>query len=238
VRGRRVESLARRGKFIVIGLSGGLTLLIHLRMTGRLSLAAARRRHDSHDRVDLALDDGRVLVYHDTRKFGRWFLLGDAAARLGALGPEPLTGGLSARKFSGMLAAHGRMLKPLLLDQSFLAGLGNIYVDEALWEARLHPRQRGRELTETDGARLLRCIRAVLKRGIRKRGTSLGSGEANFAGPAGRRGRNQDGLRVFRRTGAPCPRCGAAITRIVVGQRSTHFCPRCQREKSRPGRAG
>lgn len=232
IRGRRIEGLARRGKFIVMQLSDGLTLLIHLRMTGRLEWSGGKQKADPHEHVVLTLDDGRVLGYHDTRKFGRWFLLRDASMRLGCLGPEPLGREFTLGRLSRLLSARARMLKPLLLDQRCVAGLGNIYVDEALWEAGLHPRQSSNSLTLADRKRLHRSIRQVLSRGISRKGTSLGKGEANFHGTAGRRGRNQDGLRVFHRTGRPCPRCGRPIVRLVVAQRSTHVCPECQKERS------
>jgi formamidopyrimidine-DNA glycosylase len=127
-----------------------------------------------------------------------------------------------------MLQKRTRMLKPLLLDQHFIAGLGNIYVDEALWEAGLHPCRRASSLSPAECKKLFLAIPRVLKRGLRNLGTTLGTGKANFFSVAGRRGGNIEQLRVFRRTGLPCPRCTAPIQRIIVGQRSTHICPGCQ----------
>jgi len=234
IAGRRIERISRRGKYVVMGLSGGLTLLVHLRMTGRLALTRGRHAADAHERLALNLDDGRALRYHDTRKFGRWSLLRDPAGRLDRLGPEPLAAGFTAAVFAARLGAHDRALKPLLLDQSFLAGLGNIYVDEALWAAQLHPARRSGSLTERERRRLHRAIRQVLAGGIRRGGTTLGKGDANFYSVAGRAGRNQEGLLVFRRTGRPCPRCGARIERLVIAQRSSHICPRCQKPHNDP----
>ena len=233
--GQRIAAIGRYGKYIVLTLSRD-TLLIHLRMSGRLVLGPAAAAGDPHERVVLRLDDGRALRYHDTRKFGRCTLHRDPARKLGLLGPDALDPRLTAAVFERLLAARRGMLKPLLLNQRFLAGLGNIYVDEALFEAGLHPQRQCATLTAAERKRLYRAVRRVLRRGIRRGGTSLGGGEANFYSVAGRRGRNQDRLNVFRRQGEPCPRCGTAIERIMVGQRGTHLCPRCQ--PARPSAPG
>lgn len=225
--GRRIETLSRRAKWIVWKMDGGLTMLTHLRMTGRFHLAAQGTAYDKHDHVAFTIDGKRQVRYHDTRKFGR-FYLPDSTAMLDRLGPEPLSRQFTARKFAKRLAAHRRQLKPLLLDQHFLAGLGNIYVDEALWDAGLHPTRTSDGLTDAEARRLHRAIRKVLRRGLRNLGTTLGTGETTFYSVAGHRGRNRDELKVFRRTGEPCPRCRRIITRLVVGQRSTHICEICQ----------
>ncbi len=227
--GRRIEDVTRRGKFVVLRLDGGWWLIVHLRMTGRFSLCVPDVSRDRHEHVVLTLDDGREMRFHDTRKFGRWSLVTDPAAVLGRLGPEPLARSFTRRAFAQSLAARARMLKPLLLDQTVVAGLGNIYVDEALWEARLHPCRGSRTLTPAEAAALHDAIRVVLRRGLTNMGTTLGSGETNFYSVGRRAGRNADGLRVFRRTGMPCPRCATPVERLVVGQRSTHVCPSCQK---------
>ena len=226
--GLRILDVQRRAKYIVIPLSSRQWIIGHLRMTGRLEVATASEPRAVHERMALVLDDGTEIRFIDTRKFGRWSLTDDAASKLGNLGPEPLSSAFRARHLQGILQAHHRMLKPLLLDQHVLAGLGNIYVDEALWGACLHPCMQSNAVSAEQARLLYRTIRQVLRRGIRSMGTSLGAGAGNFYSVAGRRGRNQDGLRVFRRHGKPCPRCDAAIERIVVGQRSTHLCPACQ----------
>ncbi|MFA5043499.1 MAG: bifunctional DNA-formamidopyrimidine glycosylase/DNA-(apurinic or apyrimidinic site) lyase [Kiritimatiellia bacterium] len=228
LKGRRVQSIRRRAKYIVLALSDGDTLLIHLRMTGQLSLAHARAPRDRHQHIVLRLDDGRELRYRDTRKFGRWRLTRAPEAILGRLGPEPLSEHFDLKEFVGRLCARRRQLKPLLLDQTFIAGIGNIYADEALWTARLHPGRVAATLSAAEARRLHGAIRHVLRRGIRNRGTTLGDGQSNFKRPGGKRGRNQEGLNVFRRTGRPCLRCGQPIRRIVIGQRATHLCSHCQ----------
>lgn len=229
IRNQRIEAISRRAKFIVIQLSGGDTILVHLRMTGRLTLTPAQAPRDPHEHLILRLDNGSVLRFHDTRKFGRWYLLSDTSQKLGALGPEPFDPSFTGRRFAQRLAGRTGALKPLLLNQAFIAGLGNIYVDEALWDAKLHPLQSADRLKPTQVQALYRGIRKVLRRGIRNLGTSLGDGDSNFYSVGGRRGRAQDELRVFRKTGEPCPRCRTPIERIIVGQRSTHLCPKCQR---------
>jgi len=233
LKGRRVQAIRRRAKYIVLTLAGGDTLLIHLRMTGQLTLERPRRARDLHQHIVLRLDDGRELRYRDTRKFGRWRLTPTPEVILGRLGPEPLSKHFDQKIFSGQLRARRRQLKPLLLDQTFLAGLGNIYADEALWTARLHPGRIAATLSPTEARRLHVAIRQVLRHGIRNRGTSLGSGQSNFQRPGGTRGRNQAGLNVFRRTGLPCLRCGQPIRRMIISQRSTHICPACQPDRPR-----
>jgi formamidopyrimidine-DNA glycosylase len=229
LKGHAVAAVSRRAKYIVLVLDSGDRLLVHLRMTGKLRFAAADEAPGKHDHLVITFADGRRLVFNDTRKFGRFRLAtAGAADPLAGLGPEPLEDAFTPDALRQRLEGKTRQLKPLLLDQTAVAGLGNIYVDEALWQARLHPERRADTLTRAETRRLHAAIRAVLRRAIANNGTTLGDGEANFYSVAGRRGRNADALRVFRRDGLPCPRCGTAITRSVVGQRGTHFCPRCQ----------
>ena len=231
IRGLTIQKLSRRGKFVVLELSRGFTLLIHLRMSGHLEVRRGGKPPLRHDRAVFTLDNGREVRFEDTRKFGRIWLVRDPDNVLGILGPEPLA--ISTADFTAGLAARSRRLKPLLLDQAFLAGVGNIYADEALWAAQLHPRKRSDSLTSAQAAELLQAVRAVLRRGIRNLGTTLGAGGTHFVLPRGERGRNQEQLNAYGQTGAPCPRCGTPIRRILVGQRSTHFCPRCQRAPRR-----
>ncbi|MCG2658798.1 MAG: bifunctional DNA-formamidopyrimidine glycosylase/DNA-(apurinic or apyrimidinic site) lyase [Kiritimatiellae bacterium] len=233
LKGQRVQSIRRRAKYIVLTLSDGDTLLIHLRMTGQLNLARARVAREPHQHIILRLDDGRDLRYRDTRKFGRWLLTRAPEGILGRLGPEPLSEHFDQKVFIGQLRARRRQLKPLLLDQTFLAGIGNIYADEALWTARLHPGRIAATLSATEARRLHVAIASVLHRGIRNQGTTLGQGKSNFQRPGGKRGRNQAGLNVFRRTRLPCLRCGKPIRRMIISQRSTHFCPNCQPARPR-----
>ena len=229
IKGQRFTAVRRRGKYLVFELNAGYTLLLHLRMSGRLHLVAAASPRIKHEHVILSFDDGRQLRFHDPRKFGRLNLVKDPAKILDRLGPEPLTPGFTAQTLGRLLKNRKRILKPLLLDQTFIAGLGNIYVDEALWEARLHPCRLASTLSNPEIKALRLAIPRVLKRGLKNLGTSLGTGKANFYSVANRRGRNKDQLKVFRRTDLPCPRCKATIERLMVGQRSTHICPICQK---------
>jgi formamidopyrimidine-DNA glycosylase len=228
VTGRKIAGVTRRAKFIVFQLDDGGLLTLHLRMTGQLHLTRGGRG-DKHDHLHLELDDGRTLTYHDPRRFGRWKLARNAAEIFRALGPEPLDGQLTPAAFAQRLHQHHRQLKPLLLDQGFLAGLGNIYVDESLFAARLHPRRRAQTVKPVQARALLAAIRKILSAAIRARGTTLGLGEGNFASPYHMHGTFKLKLKAYGRTGKPCVRCGTAIKRIVVGQRSTHFCPQCQK---------
>ena len=227
---RRVAAVGRRGKFLVIDFAGGGHLLMHLRMSGRLHLVPSGTELLPHEHVVLAFADGCELRFHDTRKFGRVYLMADAERILGRLGPEPLDPGFTTGILFEGLRRRSRRVKPLLLDQGFVAGLGNIYADEALWEAKIHPRRLSDSLSQREAEALHGAIRRVLRRGLKNLGTSLGTGKANFYSVGRRRGRNRDALKVFRRTGEPCPRCAAPVQRIIVGQRSTHLCPRCQKE--------
>jgi formamidopyrimidine-DNA glycosylase len=228
IKNRRINAIRRRGKYIVIHLENDTSLLIHLRMSGRLILTRTDNCRDKHEHVWLTFTDGRRLRFHDTRKFGRMYLVDDSETILKKLGPEPLDPGFTAKKLAARLQKHRRLLKPLLLDQAFVAGLGNIYVDEALWAARLHPCRISNALDAGEMKQLHRTIRLALRRGLKNLGTSLGTGEANFYSVARRPGRNKDELKVFRRNGRPCARCRTTIERIIVGQRSTHICPECQ----------
>ena len=227
IRGLSIRGLRRRGKYAVVELSGGFFLLVHLRMTGRLRVESGPVS-DPHARAILCLDDGRSIVFSDPRKFGRIRLTRNPAQTLDRLGPEPLE--IPPADFARRLVARSRSLKPLLLDQSFLAGVGNIYADEALWTARLHPLRKSNSLSPSESSALLQALRAVLRRGIRNLGTSLGTGKTNFRLPRGETGRNREHLRAYGRTNLPCPRCGNPIRRVLVAQRSTHLCGSCQNE--------
>lgn len=231
IRDKKISNIRRRGKFIVFDFKNEDHLLMHLRMSGRLHLVSADSPRKEHEHVILSFRGGTQLRFHDTRKFGRIYLTPDADKILGRLGPEPLADGFTCKILAKRLRQRQRQLKPLLLDQTFIAGLGNIYVDEALWEAQIHPCRIAASLTETEIRALHRAIPLVLKRGLKNLGTSLGTGKANFYSIARHQGRNRDELKVFRRTGRPCPRCRANIERIIVGQRGTHICPNCQGSK-------
>ena len=229
IQAKTIRDIWRRGKYIVFDLSADYHLLIHLRMTGRLHLVAPDIRRSKHEHVILSLGKRLHLRFHDTRKFGRMFLVNDLEPILNPLGPEPLAPSFTTKLLTERLRSRKRLIKPLLLDQTFIAGLGNIYVDEALWEARIYPCRIAAGLSKTEMKALHRSIPKVLKRGLKNLGTTLGTGKSNFYSVARHRGRNQDQLKVFRRVGLPCPRCKTSIERIIVGQRSTHICPNCQK---------
>jgi formamidopyrimidine-DNA glycosylase len=226
--GQRLTGIRRRAKYIVFDFAGGGNLFIHLRMTGRLHLSAPEAQRSKHEHVILSFNAQRQLRLHDTRKFGRFYFVPEAARLTGKLGPEPLEPDFTADVFTGLVRSRRRQLKPLLLDQTFIAGLGNIYADEALWQARLHPCRQACSLSRSEARALHRGIVSVLQRGIINLGTTLGEGRTNFYSVGRRKGGNSRYLKVFRRTGLPCPRCRTPVQRILVGQRSTHICPRCQ----------
>jgi formamidopyrimidine-DNA glycosylase len=228
ISGQTINTLWRRAKFIAVDFIEPLHLFIHLRMSGRLHLTSPDEPRQKHEHLVLDFDDGRQLRFHDTRKFGRMYLVNDPDDVIGGLGPEPLDPAFTPKVFAARLHARQRRVKPLLLDQTFLAGLGNIYVDEALWEARIHPQRLASSLSAAEVRALHQAIRNVLQRGLNNLGTTLGTGKANFYSVARREGRNKEELQVFRRTHQPCPRCQTMIERILVGQRSTHICPNCQ----------
>ena len=231
VRGQRVRAIGRRGKFLVLDLDRH-TLLIHLRMSGDLRMAASAAPLEKHDLTLLHTAAGHDLRFNDPRRFGRVWLVEDAHTVLADLGPEPLDPAFDAAALGARLARHRRRLKPLLLDQTFLAGIGNIYADEALHRAGLHPLRASHRLSPDETRRLWRAVRAALRSGLRHHGASI---DWVYRG-----GGFQNHFRVYARTGEPCPVCGTPIRRILVGQRSTHFCPVCQplrppRRKAAPG---
>jgi formamidopyrimidine-DNA glycosylase len=228
IKGHRIRRITRRGKYIVMGLSQGLTLLIHLRMTGRLTWMLKGKARNKHEHVILDLGERGELRFQDTRKFGRFLLTRAPRAVLRKLGPEPLSDDFSLERFHKMLHTRRRQIKPLLLNQEFIAGMGNIYVDEALWKAGIHPLRISCSLSKKEITALHRAIPHVLRTGLKNMGTSLGAGAGNFTSVAGRKGHNADQLKVFRRGGQGCPRCGSVIQRILVGQRGSHICPTCQ----------
>jgi formamidopyrimidine-DNA glycosylase len=251
ISGATIRRVSRRAKTVLLHLEDGRVMTVALRMTGALIVTPPGTPPDPYARVTFALEDGRELRYRDVRKFGRVGLWpggglrsigagrgdrsrkvaeGGRRYRIGEVfsghGPEPLSRGFTAERFAERLSRRSARLKTLLLDQAFIAGVGNIYADEALWRARLHPLRGADSLDEREIRRLHRAIRRVLREGIANRGSSF----SDYVGADGEPGQNAERLAVYRRTEQPCYRCGRPIRRIVVGQRSTHFCPRCQPE--------
>jgi formamidopyrimidine-DNA glycosylase len=229
VRGASVVALSRRAKYLRLDLSrrgaDAGAVIGHLRMSGRLHVLPGDAPAGPHLRVKLELDDGRALHFDDVRKFGRLEHVARAEERLGELGPEPLEPAFTAAWLHGALRARRRRLKPLLLDQSFLAGLGNIYVDEALFAAGLNPLLPSDRVRLEQSERLVAAIRSILARAIAREGSSF---DGFYRTPEGKAGGYQEEFRVYGREGEPCRTCGEAIVRIVVGQRGTHLCPACQ----------
>jgi len=251
VRDATIKKVTRRAKTVLMHLEDGRVLTVALRMTGALLVVPDTTPEDRYARVVFDLADGRQLRYRDVRKFGRIGLWpggglrsvgagrgsrskrtaeGRGRYRIGEVfsghGPEPLTRSFSAERFAERLKGRSARLKALLLDQSFIAGVGNIYADEALWRARVHPLRAADTLDAADVRRLHRSVRQVLRQAVANRGSSV----SDYVDAKGERGSNADRLAVYRRTEQPCFRCGTRIKRIVVTQRSTHFCPRCQVE--------
>jgi len=217
--GQKIKDVSRRAKYLVFQLSS-FQLLIHLRMSGDLLIKNSTIGPEKHDRLVLKLSGNKSLIFNDTRKFGRVWLTANQEDVLGKLGPEPFSKEFTPQWLHTALHTRKRQLKPLLLDQTFLAGLGNIYTDEALHMAKLHPVAASDSVTAQQAEALHEAIRKVLKAGIRRNGASIDW--------AYRGGQFQNYFRVYDREGTACPVCGTEIQKIIVGQRGTHFCPQCQ----------
>jgi len=232
--GRRVRTITRRAKRLILTTEGDLALVFQLGMTGTFLLPDvedSRAARPPHTHLILSFREGRELLFVDPRRFGRVWCLRDLdpeapdptmeAAGLTPVGPEALH--IDRRTFTALLRTN-RPIKALLLDQGRIAGLGNIYVDESLWAARIHPARSGSSLTPGEAGTLLRQIKAVLRRAIRAGGTTF----SDFCTAHGDMGRFRNRLKVYDRRGEPCPRCGTEIERIVIAGRGTHICPHCQ----------
>ena len=226
--GECVTTVERRGKYLVVRFESGRVLLIHLRMTGSLRSAPSESLpDDNHRRAVVTLDDGTDVAYRDVRRFGTWLLLepGEAEPYLAArVGDEPLDTLFTAARLGERLAGRRTSLKAALLDQRTVAGLGNIYVDEALWRARLDPQRPAADLDRNELRRLHRAIRAALEHGLARQGSTL----RDYRLPDGSRGSMQNEFRVYGRRDEPCDRCGTLISRTQVAGRTTWFCPTCQ----------
>jgi formamidopyrimidine-DNA glycosylase len=217
--GQKIHHIRRRGKFILFDLDR-YVLLFHLRMSGDLQVRNYSEPSLPHDRLDFVFQERDRLVFNDTRKFGRVWLVDHEEKVTGNLGPEPFDEKLTPEIFYEMLQSTSRQIKPLLLDQEFIAGLGNIYTDEALFLAKIHPLRRSDLIELVRADLLLTSIREVLWRGIHHHGASI---DWVYRG-----GDFQNYFNVYRRTNLPCPVCQVPIQRLVIGQRSSHFCPKCQ----------
>jgi formamidopyrimidine-DNA glycosylase len=231
LQGERVAEVGRRGKYLVVWFESGRVLLIHLRMTGSLLHGpGGSLEEDPHRRAVVRLDDGSDVAYRDVRRFGTWLLLepGEAEPYLQArVGDEPLDALFTAARLGERLAGRRTSLKAALLDQRTLAGMGNIYVDEALWRARLNPLRPADGLDRNELRCLHRGIRAALEHGLARQGSTL----RDYRLPDGSGGSMQDEFRVYGRRDEPCDRCGTPIARTQVAGRTTWFCPKCQPEE-------
>lgn len=219
IKGQKITDVTRRAKYIDIHLDD-YHLYIHLRMSGDMRIKEANAKPEKHDRLILTLSKNTSLIFNDTRKFGRVWLTNQPENVLGKLGPEPLEKGFTPQWLYEALHKKKRQLKPLLLDQTFLAGLGNIYTDESLHMAKLHPGAASDSVSAQQAKRLHEAIVKILKEGIKRNGASI---DWVYRG-----GEYQHHFRVYGREGEPCPVCGTIIQKFYVGQRGTHICPKCQ----------
>ena len=226
--GRTIEKVDRRGKYLLFRFSGGLTMVSHLRMEGAYYTVPAGTEPGKHDLVTFHLDEGIDLFYRDTRKFGRMNLVPDSdalqVAGLAKIGPEPTEKDLSLAYMVSEFAKSRMHVKPFLLDQSHIAGLGNIYVDETLWQSQIHPLTAANKLSEDELARLRENIIHEITRATEHHGTTVHS----FTTAFGEAGEFQNELQVYGRVGEPCLRCGHPLEKMKVAQRGTTYCPVCQ----------
>jgi formamidopyrimidine-DNA glycosylase len=222
IKNQQILDISRRAKYIRLVLSS-TNLILHLRMSGDLLVVLGGYQPAKHDRLLLSLSGDTTMVFSDTRKFGRVWLVDDPAMVFKGLGPEPLSDDFTLESFREALHRRHRQIKPLLLDQTFISGLGNIYTDEALHLAKIHPLSFSNRLSPAKVAGLWHAIREVLEEGIRHNGASI---DWVYRG-----GNYQDRFRAYGRTGEACLVCGTKIKRMVVGQRGTHYCPKCQKLK-------
>jgi formamidopyrimidine-DNA glycosylase len=223
--GRRIKSLSRRGKHLIFALDNGRYLIVHLRMTGSLLIKKPGEAAEKFIRVVINLAGGNSILFRDQRRFGRMWLVDDPDTLVGKLGPEPLEAGFTAGTLAGILKGRRTPIKSTLLNQTLIAGIGNMYADEALYHARIHPLRPAGSLKKAEIDRLFEAIQVVLKQGIRNKGAST----ETYIRPGGAKGGAHLEFRVAHQKGKTCPICGGPIERIVVGQRGTFFCPRCQK---------
>lgn len=228
VQGKRIEAVARRGKYLIVRFDSGDHLVIHLKMSGSLLLVDGKKRREKTTRAIFSLDDGRKLLFNDTRKFGELYAVSHPSdvSGIARLGPEPLSAQFTLGCFRKMLERRTSKIKPLLMDQTFIAGIGNIYANESLHLAQIHPERKASSFTPAEVAGLYRMLRKVLRRAIRLQGTSF---DSFYRDASGRPGRFAEELAVYGRDGEECARCGSEINRSEVGGRGTFYCPECQR---------
>jgi formamidopyrimidine-DNA glycosylase len=218
--GQKITGIERRGKYLILGLSGGEALIIHLKMTGSLLL----KPPDKFTRAILHLDDGTKIYFRDPRKFGAMWLVEDKNTIITKLGPEPLEIDFTPKILAQRLSKRTAPIKALLCEQSLIAGIGNMYADEALFRARIHPLRSGKSLSQAEIKRLHRAIQQILSAAIKNKGASVES----YFRPHGQIGTAHFEFKVAHGRGKKCPRCSAPIERIMVRNRGSYFCPKCQ----------
>jgi len=226
--GRKIADINRRGKYLLFNLENGEYLIIHLKMTGSLIIKPSSELPGKHMRAVLELDNGVSMHFNDPRKFGGMWLVDDINSVIGKLGTEPLEEDFTPELLYQLFTKHGVPVKALLCDQTFIAGIGNMYADEALFAAGIHPMRLGSSLTSDEIKQLHEAIVRVLKMAINSKGASI----ANYYRPDGTRGTAHNYFKVAHKRDESCPVCGATIRRIVVRGRGTYFCQKCQPEKS------
>ncbi|HHM02155.1 MAG TPA: DNA-formamidopyrimidine glycosylase [Caldithrix abyssi] len=227
VDGQSVKGVGRKGKYLIVELDAG-AMVIHLRMTGQLLIQEkAQEAPHPHDRMSFLLDNGSRLVFRDARKFGRVYLVDEARTIVGKIGTDAMDKALTAGDFAAMLKKSAMNIKAFLLSQKYISGLGNIYVDEALFLSGIHPKTMARNIGRPQN--LFDNIRLVLQRSI----DNMGSTISDYRNTKGNEGKNQLYFNVYSRRGQSCKRCGQTIEKITVAGRGTHFCPRCQQEEKR-----
>jgi len=223
--GMGIEKLGRRGKYLILRLSGGEALILHFRMSGSLLLKPASAEPDPYDRVIFLLDDGTELRFRDPRKLGVMWLVDDESVVVGKLGPEPLEPDFTAEVLAQRLSKRSATIKALLCDQTFIAGVGNMYADEALFAAGIHPLRGAKSLSWEEVMRLHSALRQVLEAAIASSGASI----SDYRRPDGEPGAAQFEFQVAHRHGQPCPKCGITVERMPIRNRGTYFCPGCQK---------
>ena len=221
--GQKITALSRRGKYLFFHLSGGKVLVMHMKMTGSLVMNS---KDTKYARAVLHLDNGKAVYFHDPRKFGKMWLVKDTKTVTSQLGPEPLDEDFTPAALTAILSKRTAPVKPVLLDQSIIAGIGNMYADESLFAARIHPEKPANKLTKAEVNRLHAAIQSVLLKALDKKGASV----RNYIRPDGTPGAAHEEFNVAHGVGKNCPRCGTPIRRIVVRGRGTYFCPKCQPE--------
>ncbi len=221
--GKKINSLDRRGKYLIFHLSGGMALIIHLKMSGALLLNA--EQVSPHTRVIFNLDNGSQLIFVDRRRLGALWLVENEQAVIGKLGPEPLTSEFTTKTLAERLQKHKAPIKAALLDQSFIAGIGNMYADEALFAAKIHPLRKANSLSPKEIQNLHKAVVKVLRSAIDSKGASIDT----YKRPDGQLGNAHSNFNVAHRGGKSCPICGTTIQRLAIRNRGSYFCPKCQK---------